>query len=218
MSSPQNNDHKSSEGCQTLSPKMLIHHHQQQHQQQQLFHLQQQMQSYQKYQQQQQQQQRDIQSPTSFDSESYLAQKRKLYAIKEQTEEEQEDEDDEDEDENIVVGKDKDNDDEDEGNAQNKRQQSEVLDNAYDADVDDDIPISTSGSGMTVVMTATEKCETMRSDVGSSGGVGVVGEKAQRVFDERQHIYEVSKMAKDEKKLKERLIDLYFFSFFNLGL
>ncbi|XP_065356490.1 uncharacterized protein LOC135950894 [Calliphora vicina] len=164
MSSPQNNnDHKSSEGCHTLSPQLLIHHHQQQQQQQHqqhLFHMQQmqQMQNYQK-QQQQLQQHQDIQTKPTFDSDSCLAQKRNLYAIKEQIEDEDEE-----------LGE------------ENKRQASEALDVAYDADVDDDIPMC---SGVTVVMTTTESC-----DNGSGVGNGAA-EKALRVEEERQHIYEL---------------------------
>ncbi|KAM7354682.1 uncharacterized protein ACRADG_006255 [Cochliomyia hominivorax] len=192
MSSPQNNDHKSSEGCHTLSPKMLIHHQQQQ--QQQLFHLQQQMQNYQKQQQQQQQQQQqDLQSSSSFETEIFSAQKRKLYAIKEQIEEDEGEDDNEEEDVEKVGGA---VDVQEAEEEETKRQQSEVLDVAYDADVDDDVPMrSSSNSGVTVVMTTTESCDNKVVGSGTSAGVGVstfgIEEKAQRIFDERQHIYEL---------------------------
>lgn len=167
MSSPNKIDHKSSEGCHALSPTMLIHQHQQLQQQQQqqeqhLFNLQQQqMQNFPI------QQADDNQFKSISETEICLTQKRSLYAIKEQTEDETEDVEEE----------------------SKQRQTSEVLlDNAYDADVDDDVPMRS----VTVVMTSSE----------GIGDVVGVGQKAQRAMDERQHIYEVSRRLGEGKFLQ----------------
>lgn len=184
-SSPQNNDQKSSEGCHTLSPNVMIQHHQHQHQQQHLLQLQQQqqqqqMQNYQKHLQQQQHMQ-DIAnlsiSPLT-ETESSMAQKRKLYAIQEQAEEEEQDDaEDEDKEAKGVVGE------EESGKCvESKRQKClaiEALDTAYDADVDDDVPSvhTTVTAGMTGIQ--------------SSEVDDVAMEKVQKVMDEKQHIYEV---------------------------